>query len=100
MKPEVIHLREADDPHELIHRVVERLSQGGLVALPTETVYGVAASAMHPDCIDRLRQLKEREKTKPLALALGHPESAAQIVPEMSIMAERFVRRCCRQQMD
>ena len=57
MTPEVLDLKGTDDPRDVVHRVVERLAQGGLVALPTETVYAIAASAMVPAAVDRLLQV-------------------------------------------
>lgn len=94
MKPEVLDLRGTDDPRDAVHRVVERLAQGGLVALPTETVYGVAASAMVPAAVERLLQLKDREPGRPISLAIKSAEEARDWVPGMSGLARRLVRRC------
>ena len=46
MAPVVIDLKKAEDPRDVVHRAVAALADGKLVALPTETVYGVAASAL------------------------------------------------------
>ncbi|MAB80712.1 MAG: threonylcarbamoyl-AMP synthase [Planctomycetes bacterium] len=43
---------------KLRKRVVKHLAEGALVALPTETVYGIAARADHPEAIAALRRLK------------------------------------------
>jgi protein-tyrosine phosphatase len=94
MKPEVLDLRGTDDPRDAVHRVVERLVQGGLVALPTETVYAVAASAMVPPAVDRLLQVKDRDLHKPFALAIKSAEEARDWVPHMSALGKRLVRRC------
>ncbi len=45
MPPAVIDLRSAEDWRDVVHRAVQALAEGGVVALPTETVYGLAASA-------------------------------------------------------
>ena len=42
---ELLKLREADDPRDLIHRAVHRLVEGGLVVLPTENSHVVAAGS-------------------------------------------------------
>lgn len=55
----------------LVKEAVESLSQGKIVALPTETVYGLAARADKQDLADKLYALKERPKDKPFSLALG-----------------------------
>ena len=46
MAPVLIDLQKAEDPRDAVHRAVAALAEGKLVALPTETVYGVAASAL------------------------------------------------------
>jgi protein-tyrosine phosphatase len=94
MKPEVLDLRGADDPRDVVHRVVERLAQGGLVALPTETVYGIAANALIPLAVERLLEVKGREPGRPLALGIKSGEEALDWVPGMGPLGRRLVRRC------
>ncbi len=94
MNPEVLDLREADDPRDVVHRVVERLAHGGLVALPTETVYAIAASALVPAAVERLLQVKNRSPEKPLTLGIKCSDEARDWVPGMSPLGRRMVRRC------
>jgi len=54
MPPIVIDIRNAEDARDVVHRAVQALAEGQLVALPTETVYGLAASACRPDAVERL----------------------------------------------
>ncbi len=54
--PERIDLLRADDPRDVVHRAVACLAQGGVVGLPTESSYGVVASALNPAAVDRLRR--------------------------------------------
>lgn len=56
---------------ELIAKVVSR---GGLIAFPTETVYGLGCAARDQGALARLYRLKRREREKPLALHLGRVE--------------------------
>jgi tRNA threonylcarbamoyl adenosine modification protein (Sua5/YciO/YrdC/YwlC family) len=94
MPPAVIDLRTTDDPRDVVHRVVQALAEGKLVALPTETVYGVAANALHEKAVERLIAVKGRPETNPLTLAIKSAESAWDYVPRMSPLAERLARRC------
>ena len=50
------------------------LRSGGVVALPTETVYGIAASIESSEGIERLYQIKGRKKAKPIAICLSEVE--------------------------
>jgi len=70
MPAEVIDVRIAEDARDVIHRAVEALSKGRLVAIPTETVYGVAASALDEGAVERLKELKGREVGHPFAFAI------------------------------
>jgi len=65
-----------------------------LVAIPTETVYGLAASACHPDAINRLIRAKGRPTGVPFALAIKSADEAADFVPDLSPLARRLARRC------
>ncbi len=65
-----------------------------MVAFPTETVYGVGASACHVEAVDRLRTLKDRGRSSPFALAIKSAEEAIDFVPDMSPLARRLARRC------
>jgi L-threonylcarbamoyladenylate synthase len=54
---ERIELSRADDPRDVVHRAVACLAQGGVVALPTESSYGIAAAVSDPSAVDRLRAI-------------------------------------------
>lgn len=59
-------------------RVVEHLRLGGLIAYPTETVYGFGC-ALRPAALERLASLKGRAEQKPFLLLIAGPEQ----VPEL-----------------
>ena len=93
MPPVVIDLTKAVDPRDVVHRVVAALADGKLVAMPTETVYGVAASALSTEAVNRLLDAKNRDG-KPLTLAIKSADDALDYVPDMSPLAQRLARRC------
>jgi protein-tyrosine phosphatase len=70
------------------------LAEGGLVAFPTETVYGVAASALHEGAVGRLLTAKGRSASKPLTLAIKSADEAFDYAPDLCPLAQRFARRC------
>lgn len=93
MAPAIIDLKNAEDPRDAVHQVVAALAEGKIVALPTETVYGIAASALSVDAVDRLLNAKKRDG-KPLALAIKSADDALDYAPSMSRLAQRLARRC------
>jgi len=62
-----IDLKKSEDVRDVVHRAVEALSAGRILALPTETVYGLAVSALHPGAVERLSAFKNRTPEKPLS---------------------------------
>lgn len=50
-----------------VQRIVQVLNQGGVIAYPTDTVYGLGCDIMNKQAIDRLYQLKGMDREHPLA---------------------------------
>jgi tRNA threonylcarbamoyl adenosine modification protein (Sua5/YciO/YrdC/YwlC family) len=94
MPPVLIDVRSAEDWRDVVHRAVQTLAEGGLVAFPTETVYGVAASALDECAVVRMVEIKARTKNKPLTLAIKSADEALDYVPDMCPLAQRLARRC------
>jgi tRNA threonylcarbamoyl adenosine modification protein (Sua5/YciO/YrdC/YwlC family) len=94
MSAAVIDLGNVDDQRDVVHRAVEALAEGQLVVFPTETVYGLAASALHEDAVDRLMTAKGRRANHPVTLAIKSAEDAWDYVPDMSVLGQRLARRC------
>jgi len=56
------------NPQErLIHRVANHLKQGGIIAYPTDTFYGIGCDIMNKKAIGRIYQIKQRQKNKPFS---------------------------------
>jgi protein-tyrosine phosphatase len=91
---EVLEWQRAAGSPALIQRAVEALAEGQLVVFPTETVYGLAASALVPDGVERLCRGKGRSESKPLTLAIRGSAEARDWVPEMGPLPWRLARRC------
>jgi len=94
MPPYVIDIRKADDSRDVVHRAVQALAEGNLVVFPTETVYGLAASALCEGAVERLLEVKGRQAGHPLALAVRSVDDALDYAPDMPLVARRLARRC------
>lgn len=62
--------------YSLVKQAAEIISQGGIVALPTETVYGLGGRADKKEVVDKLYALKRRPKDKPLSFVLDSADKA------------------------
>lgn len=94
MAPHVIDLRAADDTRDVVHRAVQALAEGKVVAFPTETVYGLAASGLCEGAVEQLEALCPPDETHPLALAVKSGDDALDYVPDLSRLGQRLARRC------
>ncbi|GAA0215080.1 L-threonylcarbamoyladenylate synthase [Halobacterium noricense] len=74
-----------------IDRAAEAIRAGEAVVYPTETVYGLGADATDPAAVERVYELKDRPRDKPLSVAFGSVEAALSLVPA-SDRAARFAR--------
>lgn len=94
MSPVVINVANAEDPRDVVHRAVQALAEGKLVAFPTETVYGLAASALSESAVARLLSLTGTTSPERLTLAVKSADEALDYVPLVSPLARRLARRC------
>jgi tRNA threonylcarbamoyl adenosine modification protein (Sua5/YciO/YrdC/YwlC family) len=94
MPPVVIDLQNAEDWRDVVHCTVQTLAEGGVVALPTETVYGLAASALDEQAVGRLLAMKQRREAKPLTLAIKSADEARDYAPDLCPLGRRLARRC------
>ena len=79
---------------EAIARAGEILKQGGLVAFPTETVYGLGGNALDPEASKKIYAAKGRPSDNPLIVHIADMESLERLVTEVPekarILAEKF----------
>ncbi|TWT47590.1 L-threonylcarbamoyladenylate synthase [Botrimarina hoheduenensis] len=94
MPPVVINVAHADDVRDVVHRAVQALAEGQLVALPTETVYGIACNAADPVALERMAAAKGPPQADPFALAIKSADEAEDYSPRWGPIARRLARRC------
>ncbi len=68
--------------------VCAAFEQGRLIAMPTETVYGLAAPINRPDLVDKIFELKGRPATNPLIVHVSSIQQARTCVSSWSFVAE------------
>jgi L-threonylcarbamoyladenylate synthase len=85
-------------PSGVIQQISEGISllkQGGIVAFPTDTVYGLGAAAGSPQAVARVYEVKKRPADMPLPLLLAHvsqiEEVARTVAPLAKLLAEKFL---------
>jgi L-threonylcarbamoyladenylate synthase len=77
-----------------IEQAARALRAGGLVAFPTETVYGLGADAENPRAVERIFVVKKRPSSHPLIVHIARasmlPDWAGSVPPSARALAERF----------
>jgi L-threonylcarbamoyladenylate synthase len=75
-----------------VRRAAELLRAGEIVALPTETVYGLAANALDEKAVAKIYEVKGRPAHNPIIVHVGGNEMAAACVAEWPEIADKFSR--------
>lgn len=82
-----------DGQPEQIAEAVKRLNGGGLVAFPTETVYGLGADALSEAAVQRVFQVKGRPSHNPLIVHVSGEEMAKSVAAEWPEDARKLAER-------
>ena len=80
------------DENEQYRRAVGVLRQGGVVAVPTDTVYGLVAVAADRAAVDRVYEIKTRDPAQPLPLFVASAEQAG-LIAELNAAARALAAK-------
>lgn len=83
---------DAKDPAN-VKKAAEILRNGGLVAFPTETVYGLGADALNPKAVCRLFEAKKRPSFDPLIVHVATPDDAYPLWKATSKTAKLLIKK-------
>jgi L-threonylcarbamoyladenylate synthase len=92
MAAEVVRIDNRQGDLDRIKKAAELVEAGGLVAFPTETVYGVACRAERR-ALTRLDRLKGREANKHYTLHIGQIDEYRKYVPNIGMRAEKLIHQ-------
>ena len=94
MRAEVVVMTAENPDLEALARGGEILKKGGLVAFPTETVYGLGGNALDPKASIKIYAAKGRPSDNPLIVHIAEMEKLKEIVTEIpekaKILAEKY----------
>ena len=77
---------------EIIHTAGDIIKSGGLVAFPTETVYGLGGDALNPDSSRKIYAAKGRPSDNPLIIHICKLEDIYRIVSDFPEKAKKLAR--------
>lgn len=88
-------MTSSDFNFPLLQEAGELLRMGGLVAFPTETVYGLGANGLSDSACKKIYEAKGRPSDNPLILHIPSKEEIAPLVLEISNEAEQLLEAFC-----
>ena len=95
METKIIKIKDVDIDKALIQEAADMLRQGQLVAMPTETVYGLAANGMDVAAVKALYNAKGRPSYKAFSLQVADVSQVKDIVSRVPDMAMKLFDRFC-----
>jgi tRNA threonylcarbamoyl adenosine modification protein (Sua5/YciO/YrdC/YwlC family) len=94
LSAEILRVHPDEPQPDRIEYAASCLRKGGVVALPTDTFYGLAVDPVNLHAVEQIYQLKSRQKHKPLSLLIASLAQAYELArdtdPLLDKLAERF----------
>jgi L-threonylcarbamoyladenylate synthase len=77
----------------ILKKAAAIIKKGGVVVLPTDTVYGLVCDATNPETVKKLYQIKKRPLSQPLSIALSDLSYIYKYVESYSDLAEKLAKK-------
>jgi L-threonylcarbamoyladenylate synthase len=94
LSAEILRIHPDEPEPERVNYVVRCLKNGDVVGMPTDTFYGLAVDPVNLRAVERIYEIKSRQKNKPLSLLIAHVAQAYELAREISSdfdkLAEKF----------
>ena len=87
---EILQLTRSNQK-DIAKRIVDALTQGQVVACPTDTVYGLLADAGNSAAVEKMFSIKQRQRAKPFGVFVASIANA-KTVARISTRHEKFLR--------
>lgn len=93
MKTVLVKINSARPEMPKINEAASILRNGGLVAFPTETVYGLGANLLDKEAVGKVYGIKKRPKNKPLTVHIADIKTVKKMVGKIPLSAKRLAER-------
>jgi L-threonylcarbamoyladenylate synthase len=93
MKTLIIKMKKNKPSKEKIKIAAKIIAQGGIVAFPTETVYGLGANALNEKAVAKIFKAKGRPADNPIIVHVSSIEEAEKLASEINPTAKKLVKK-------
>jgi L-threonylcarbamoyladenylate synthase len=89
----IIKINPLAPQEDYLREAASVISSGGLVIIPTETVYGIAANASDDKALGKLYEIKKRPKDKPFAMLIAEKTKVAELACDISPVGYKLMHK-------
>jgi L-threonylcarbamoyladenylate synthase len=93
LNAEILRINPDEPEPQHIRRVVNSLNAGNVVAIPTDTFYGLAVDPVNLHAVDRIYDIKTRARHKPLSLLIAETAQAYELAREIDTAFDRLAEK-------
>ena len=93
MSAEILRVHPDEPEPDRIDYIVSCLRRGDVVAVPTDTFYGLAVDPVNLFAVEQIYQIKTRQKHKPLSLLIASVAQAYELVRETEPLIDKLAER-------
>jgi L-threonylcarbamoyladenylate synthase len=93
LSAEILRVHPDEPQVDRIEYIVSCLHKGDVVALPTDTFYGLAVDPVNLQAVERIYQIKTRQKHKPLSLLISSVTQAYTLARETDTLLDKLAER-------
>ena len=77
---------------DLINEAIDIMAEGGVILYPTDTVYGLGANIFNNEAVQRIYEIKERERSKPLSVLVSDIEGL-ELIAHLNMNSREIVNK-------
>jgi len=93
IQTKIIRIDPQNPDNDILREAGSLIEQGGLVIIPTETVYGVAANMLDEYAVARLSELKSRPKDKPYTIHIAEKHKVEDLAKRIPLAAYKLMNK-------
>jgi L-threonylcarbamoyladenylate synthase len=93
MSAEMLRIHPDEPEQDLVRYVARSIDSGMVVALPTDTFYGLAVDPVNLRAVERIYELKMRAKHKPLSLLVADTAQSYELARDLDGAFDRLVEK-------
>ena len=93
LNAEVLRIHPDEPEPHLVNQVAHSLQTGAVIAMPTDTFYGLAVDPVNLHAVDRIYDIKTRARHKPLSLLIADTSQAYELARSIDTVFDRLAER-------